>query len=76
MADKIELEFFRIRMIFKLSITTHPFIISEYPDAIFEVVNMKQTGIVDDYYKELEGFYNMLQLSKEDAHQQFGTRNF
>ena len=76
MTNKIELGSFKIYMILKLTITTHPFIISEYPDAIFEVVNMKQTGIVDDYYKELEGFYNMLQLSKEDAHQQFGTRNF
>ena len=67
MADKIELEFFKIRMILKLTITTHPFIIGEYPDAISEVVNMKQTGTVEDYYEELEGFCNMLQLSEEDA---------
>ena len=67
MASKIVLGSFKAHMILKLTITTHPFIISEYPDAISEVVNMKQTGTVEDYYKELEGFCNMLQLSEEDA---------
>ena len=67
MTDKIELGFFKMRMILKLTITTHPFTINEYPDAISEVVNLKQTGTIEDYYEELEGFYNMLQLDEEDA---------
>ena len=71
MADKIELGFFKIRMILKLTITTHPFIISEYPNAIFEVMDLKQTGTVQSYYEELEGFCNLLQLTEEDALQIF-----
>ena len=67
MADQVELEFFRIRMILKLTITTHPFIISEYPDAIFEVMDLKQIGTVQSYYEEFEGFCNLLQLSEKDV---------
>ena len=67
MAEKIELRSFKAHMILKLTITIHPLIISEYLDAISEVVNMKKIGTIEDYYEELEGFYNMLQLSEEDA---------
>ena len=68
---KLKLESFEVQMVQKLTITVHPFIIYEYPNAIFEVVNLKQTGTIEDYYEELEGFCNMLQLDEEDALQIF-----
>ena len=67
MVDKIEFGSLKMRMILKLIITTHPFIISEYLDAISEVMDLKQTGTVQGYYEELEGFYNLLQLTEKDA---------
>ena len=71
MADKIEFGSFKMSMILKLTITTHPFIINEYLDAIFEVMDLKQIGTVQGYYEELEGFCNLLQLTEEDALQIF-----
>ena len=49
----------------------HPFIISEYLNAIFEVMDLKQTRTVQNYYENFEGFYNLLQLTKEDVFQIF-----
>ena len=71
MIGAVEIGSIESQMIQKLTITVHPFIISEYPEAIFEVVDLKQIGTVQDYYEELEGFCNLLQLTEEDALQIF-----
>ena len=49
----------------------HPFIIDEYPDAISEVMDLKQTRTVQSYYEKFEDFCNLLQLTKKDALQIF-----
>ena len=54
-------------MIQKLIITVHPFILSEYLEAIYELINLKQTTTIEDYCGEFEGFLNCLQPNEEDA---------
>ena len=66
MVGATELGSFECQMIQKLTITVHLFILSEYPDAIYELINLKQTN-VEDYYGEFEGFLNCLQPNEKDA---------
>ena len=67
MVGATELGSFECQMIQKLTITVHPFILSEYPKAIYELINLKQTATVEDYYGEFEGVFNCLKPNEEDA---------
>ena len=67
MAEAVEFGSFELQMIQKLTITVHPFILSEYPDAIYEMINLKQTTTVENYYEEFEGSLNCLQPNEEIA---------
>ena len=67
MAEAVEFGSFELQMIQKLTITVHPFILSEYPDAIYEMINLKQTTTVENYYEEFEGLLNCLQPNEEIA---------